>query len=245
VPSPRQRLDYIVLERGLAPSRERARALIMAGQVTVDGAAVTKAGAQIDPAADVALVVPDHPYVGRGGLKLAHALDAFAIAVTGREALDIGASTGGFTDVLLKRGAARVVALDVGHGQIDWTLRNDPRVVVIEHFNARHLTPADLPAPVDVVVIDVSFISLRQILPVVPPVLRPGADIVALVKPQFEAGRAEVKKGVIRDEAVHARVVEEVAAAGAELGLARMASTPSPITGQKGNVEFLLHLRLE
>ena len=193
--------------------------------------------------ADVALVAPDHPYVGRGGLKLAHALDTFAIQVAGREALDIGASTGGFTDVLLQRGAARVVALDVGHGQIDWKLRNDPRVVVIEHFNARHLTPADLPGPVDIVDIDVSFISLRQILPVVPPLLRPGADVVALVKPQFEAGRAEVRKGVIRDAAIHARVVEEIAAAAAAVGLTRVASTPSPITGQKGNVEFLLHLR--
>ena len=239
----RTRLDELVVERGLAGSRERARALILAGQVTVDGAAVTKAGAQVDASADVALVAPDHPYVGRGGIKLAHALDTFQIAVAGREALDIGASTGGFTDVLLKRGATRVVALDVGHGQLDWTLRNDPRVVVIEHFNARRLTPADLPGPVDVVVIDVSFISLRQILPVVPPLLRPGADIVALVKPQFEAGRAEVRKGVIHDEAVHARVLDDTAAAAAAIGLTRVASTPSPITGQKGNVEFLLHLR--
>ena len=217
--------------------------MIMAGQVTVAGQPVTKAGAQVEPDADVALLAPDHPYVGRGGIKLAHALDTFGIAVEGREALDIGASTGGFTDVLLQRGAARVVALDVGHGQIDWKLRHDPRVVVIEHFNARHLTPADLPGPVDIVVIDVSFISLRQIFPVVPPLLRPGADVVALVKPQFEAGRGEVRKGVIRDEAIHARVVDDVAAAGAEVGLARVGSTPSPITGQKGNVEFLLHLR--
>jgi 23S rRNA (cytidine1920-2'-O)/16S rRNA (cytidine1409-2'-O)-methyltransferase len=204
---------------------------------------VTKAGAQVALEADVALLAPDHPYVGRGGLKLAHALDTFEIDVTGREGLDIGASTGGFTDVLLRRGATRVVALDVGHGQIDWRLRQDPRVVVIENFNARHLSLASLPGPVDIVAIDVSFISLRQILPVVPPVLRPGADVIALVKPQFEAGRAEVRKGVIRDEAVHVRVTDEVAAAGAKVGLARVASTPSPITGQKGNVEFLLHLR--
>jgi 23S rRNA (cytidine1920-2'-O)/16S rRNA (cytidine1409-2'-O)-methyltransferase len=237
------RLDQLVVEKALAPSRERARALIMAGQVTVDGQPVTKAGAQVDDEAEVALLVPDHPYVGRGGLKLAHALDVFGIDVTGREGLDIGASTGGFTDVLLRRGATRVVALDVGHGQIDWMLRQDPRVLVIENFNARHLTPADLPGPVDIVVIDVSFISLRQILPVVPPVLGPGGDVIALVKPQFEAGRAEVRKGVIRDEAVHARVLDEVAEAAAQVGLARMASTPSPITGQKGNVEFLLHLR--
>jgi 23S rRNA (cytidine1920-2'-O)/16S rRNA (cytidine1409-2'-O)-methyltransferase len=237
------RLDQLVVDKGFAASRERARALIMAAQVTIDGHAVTKAGARVETTADVALLVPDHPYVGRGGLKLAHALDTFQIAVDGREALDIGASTGGFTDVLLQRGATRVVALDVGHGQIDWRLRQDPRVIVIEHFNARHLTPPDLPGPVDVVVIDVSFISLRQIFPRVPPVLRPGADVVALVKPQFEAGRAEVGKGVIRDEAVHARVVEEISAAAAEIGLAPMASARSPVSGQKGNVEFLLHLR--
>ena len=237
------RLDQLVTERGLAPSRERARALILAGQVTVGGEPVTKAGAQVDDSADVVLMTPDHPYVGRGGLKLAHALDTFQIAVSGREALDIGASTGGFTDVLLQRGATRVVALDVGHGQFDWTLRNDPRVVVIERFNARYLTLADIPGPVDVVAIDVSFISLRHILPAIPPLLRPGADVVALVKPQFEAGRAEVRKGVIRDEAVHLRVVDEIVAAAAGVGLTRMGSTSSPITGQKGNVEFLLHLR--
>jgi len=237
------RLDQLVVDRGLAPSRERARALILAGQVSVGGQPVTKAGTQVTSDVDVALIAPDHPYVGRGGLKLAHALDAFAIVVERREALDIGASTGGFTDVLLKRGAARVIALDVGHGQIDWALRNDPRVVVIEKFNARRLTPDDLPGPVDLVVIDVSFISLRQILPVVPPLLRPGGDVVALVKPQFEAGRAEVRKGVVRDPAVQARAVEEVSAAAREVGLTPVSSVASPITGAKGNREFLLHLR--
>jgi 23S rRNA (cytidine1920-2'-O)/16S rRNA (cytidine1409-2'-O)-methyltransferase len=237
------RLDQLVVERGLAPSRERARALILAGHVLVDGQAVSKAGTAVDAEAPVELLAPDHPYVGRGGLKLAHALDTFHISVADRECLDIGASTGGFTDVLLRRGAKRVVALDVGHGQMDWTLRNDPRVVVVERFNARQLTPADLPAPVGVVVIDVSFISLRQILPVVPPLLTPTADVVALVKPQFEAGRAEVRKGIIHDAAVHQRVLGEVAAAAAAIGLTPAGSTPSPITGQKGNVEFLLHLR--
>ncbi len=240
---PRVRLDQLVVDRGLAPSRERARALILAGQVSVAGRVASKAGTAVDDDAEVALSSPDHPYVGRGGLKLAHALDTFNIEVRGREALDVGASTGGFTDVLLQRGAARVVALDVGHGQIDWTLRTDARVMVIEHFNARHLALTDLPGPVDVVKIDVSFISLRQILPVIPPLLRPGADVVALVKPQFEAGRAEVRNGVIRDADVQARVQEEIAAAAAAVGLTRVASTPSPITGQKGNVEFLLHLR--
>jgi 23S rRNA (cytidine1920-2'-O)/16S rRNA (cytidine1409-2'-O)-methyltransferase len=240
---PRIRLDQLVVERGLAPSRERARALILAGQVTVDNRPETKAGTSVDREATVALLAPDHPYAGRGGLKLAHALDTFYIAVDGRECLDIGASTGGFTDVLLQRGAARVVALDVGHGQLDWKLRNDARVAVIERFNARNLTLADLPGPVDIVTIDVSFISLRQILPAVPPVIRAGADIVALVKPQFEAGRTEVRKGIVRDRVVHGRVIEEVTAAGAEVGLSRVAMTPSPITGQKGNIEFLVHFR--
>ena len=240
---PKIRLDQLVVERGLAPSRERARALILAGQVLVAGTAMTKAGTAVDHEASVELLAPDHPYVGRGGLKLAHALDTFTIPVSGRECLDIGASTGGFTDVLLQRGAARVVALDVGHGQIDWTLRNDPRVVVIERFNARHLTPADLPGPVNLVVIDVSFISLRQIFPVIPALLQRPADIVALVKPQFEAGRAEVGNGVIYDATVQDRVLEEVSAAAAAIGLTPAGSTPSPITGQKGNVVFLLHLR--
>jgi 23S rRNA (cytidine1920-2'-O)/16S rRNA (cytidine1409-2'-O)-methyltransferase len=239
----RIRLDQLVVTRGLAPSRERARALVIAGQISVDGASITKAGTQVDEGADVAIIAPDHPYVGRGGLKLAHALDTFHITVAGRQCLDIGASTGGFTDVMVQRGAARVVALDVGHGQLDWRLRNDPRVVVIEHMNARHLTLEALPGRVDLVTIDVSFISLSKILPVVPPLLNPGADIVALVKPQFEAGRAEVRKGIIRDPAVHERVLAEVAAAGAEVGLTSVASTPSPVTGQKGNVEFLAHFR--
>ena len=239
----RLRLDQLVFDKGLAPSRERARALILAGHVLVDGCVSAKAGTQVTPDADLTLTGPDHPYVGRGGVKLAHALDVFGIAVAGREALDIGASTGGFTDVLLQRGAARVVALDVGHGQLDWGLRNDPRVVVIEQFNARSLAPSDLPGPVDIVVIDVSFISLRQILPAVRALLRPLADVVALVKPQFEAGRAEVRKGVIRDPAIHARVLDEVIAAAAEVGLTRVNSTPSPITGAKGNQEFFLHLR--
>jgi 23S rRNA (cytidine1920-2'-O)/16S rRNA (cytidine1409-2'-O)-methyltransferase len=240
---PRVRLDQLVFDRGLVPSRERARALILAGQISVNGQPVTKAGTPIDADASVDLIAPDHPYVGRGGVKLAHALDTFHLEVSGHEALDIGASTGGFTDVLLQRGATRVVALDVGHGQLDWTIRNDPRVIVIEHFNARHLTPADLPGLVDIVTIDVSFISLRQILPVLPPLLRSGADVVALVKPQFEAGRGEVRKGIVKDTAIHARVITEVTDAAAEVGLTRMSATPSPITGQKGNIEFLLHFR--
>jgi 23S rRNA (cytidine1920-2'-O)/16S rRNA (cytidine1409-2'-O)-methyltransferase len=241
----RVRLDVLLTDRGLTPSRERARAVILAGQVTVDGRVVSKAGTAVTSEARVELLQPDHPYVGRGGLKLAHALDAFAVRVEGREALDIGASTGGFTDVLLKRGASRVVALDVGHGQLDWRIRNDARVVVIEGLNARFLAIPDLPGPVDLVVIDVSFISLTQILPRVPQILRAGADVIPLVKPQFEAGRGEVgTKGIVRDPDVRARAIERVTDAAAAVGLARIAMTPSPITGAEGNQEFLLHLRV-
>jgi len=210
----------------------------------VNGQPAQKAGMPVPEDADVVLKQPDHPYVGRGGVKLAHALDSFGVVVDGREALDIGASTGGFTDVLLKRGARRVVAFDVGHGQLDWGLRNDPRVLVIERANARGLEASHLPSLVDIVTIDVSFISLRHIFPRVPPLLNSGADVVALVKPQFEAGRGEVgKKGVIRDPAVQARVVEEASRAAAEVGLDRAAMTESPITGDTGNREFFLHLR--
>jgi 23S rRNA (cytidine1920-2'-O)/16S rRNA (cytidine1409-2'-O)-methyltransferase len=241
------RLDTLLVDRGLAASRERARALILAGSVRVNGQPVSKAGTATPLDAAVTIAVPDHPYVGRGGLKLAHALDVFDIRVAGRTALDIGASTGGFTDVLLQRDAARVVALDVGHGQLDWKIRNDPRVDVIERKNARTLRGADLPPgrlPFDIVSIDVSFISLRYILPVVPPLIAADADVVALVKPQFEAGRTEVGKGgIVGDAAVHERVVEEVSAAADALGLERAGVTESPIAGMEGNREFLLHLR--
>jgi 23S rRNA (cytidine1920-2'-O)/16S rRNA (cytidine1409-2'-O)-methyltransferase len=240
----KQRLDLLLVQRGLAASRERASALILSGVVLVNGQPAQKAGMPVPDDAEIALKEPDHPYVGRGGIKLAHALDVFGITVEGREALDIGASTGGFTDVLLKRGARRVVAFDVGHGQLDWGLRNDPRVVVIERSNARALEPSHLPARVDLVTIDVSFISLRHIFPRVPPLAGEDADVIALVKPQFEAGRAEVgKKGVVRDPAVQTRVVEEAAHAAAEVGLVRVAMTESPITGDTGNREFFLHLR--
>jgi len=244
--TPRSRLDVLVTERGLVPSRERARALILAGRVRVGGTVVNKAGTLVALDADVTLTGPDMPWVGRGGVKLAHALEAFAIDVTGREALDVGASTGGFTDVLLSRGAVRVVALDVGHGQLDWRIRADPRVVVMEHRNARELQPDWLPSAVDVVTIDVSFISLRLILPVLPPVMRPGADVVALVKPQFEAGRDEVGRGgLVLDTAVHEAVIARVSDAAAAAGLTRLGMTPSPITGATGNQEYFLHLRLE
>jgi 23S rRNA (cytidine1920-2'-O)/16S rRNA (cytidine1409-2'-O)-methyltransferase len=242
------RLDVLLVERGLAASRERARALVLAGDVIVDGRPAAKAGVAVPLDAEVRLRAPDHPYVSRGGLKLAHALDTFGIDVTGRLALDIGASTGGFTDVLLRGGARRVVALDVGHGQLDWRLRTDPRVVVLERVNARTLTPAALPADArlfEIVTIDVSFISLKQVLPSVPPLLVPDADVVALVKPQFEAGRQEVGKGgVVRDDGVRRRVLDEVVAAADALGLRRAGVAESPIAGVEGNRELLLHLCL-
>jgi len=238
------RLDVVLVERGLAPSRERARALILAGQVTVDGQVVSKAGAPVAADARVELSTPDHPYVGRGGVKLAGALDAFAIDPRGRRALDVGASTGGFTDVLLQRGAESVIALDVGRGQLDWRLRTDARVLVREGVNARALTTADVPHQVTLVTIDVAFISLRHILPALPPFLEAGAEVVALVKPQFEAGRDEVgKHGIVSDGAVHDAVIARVTEAAAACGLARVGMTPSPITGATGNQEFFLHLR--
>jgi 23S rRNA (cytidine1920-2'-O)/16S rRNA (cytidine1409-2'-O)-methyltransferase len=233
-----------MVDLGLAPSRERAHALILAGQVTVNGAVVSKAGAPVAADAHVELATPDHPYVGRGGVKLAHALDAFAIDPRGRRALDVGASTGGFTDVLLQRGAESVIALDVGHGQLDWKLRIDPRVVVRERVNARALTRDDVPHNVTLVTIDVSFISLRLILPALTSFVDPPGDIVALVKPQFEAGRDEVGKGgLVTDPDVHDAVLAQVAAAAEAIGLHRIAMTPSPITGATGNQEFFLHLR--
>jgi 23S rRNA (cytidine1920-2'-O)/16S rRNA (cytidine1409-2'-O)-methyltransferase len=242
----RMRLDALLVQKGLVESREKARALILAGQVDVGGHGAHKAGTMVDVNANVRVIGPDHPYVSRGGLKLAHALDTFGIEAAGVLALDIGASTGGFTDVLLQRGARHVIALDVGHGQFHWKLRQDPRVTVIEGANARHLTRDRLPdigPGVDLVVVDVSFISLALILPVLPPIVAPGGRIIALVKPQFEAGRKDVgKKGVVRDPLVHDRVVAEVTAAAAAVGWERRGLTDSPITGAQGNKEFLMLL---
>jgi 23S rRNA (cytidine1920-2'-O)/16S rRNA (cytidine1409-2'-O)-methyltransferase len=238
------RLDKLLVDRGLAATRERARAIILAGHVRVAGRPAGKAGDLVATDSEIALIEPDHPFVGRGGVKLDGALDAFGIRVEGRDAVDIGASTGGFTDVLLRRGAARVIALDVGRGQLDWRLRSDPRVIVLEGVNARHLTPTSLPFPVDLAVVDVSFISLGHILPPLARLISEPGDVVALVKPQFEAGRSEVGKGgIVRDAAVHERVVNDVARAAAEVGLRRVAVAPSPIAGATGNLEFFLHLQ--
>ena len=243
----RARLDALVVERGLAATRARARALVLAGQVRVDERVRTKAGTAVARGARITLAVPDHPFVGRGGVKLSRALDRFGVAVRGRTALDVGASTGGFTDALLQRGATRVAALDVGRGQLDWKLRSDPRVVALEGINARRLTPAMLPdglLPVDVVTVDVSFISLRLVLPVVPALLAGGGDVVALVKPQFEAARGDVGKGgVVRDPAVRRRAVRQVTAAAAAAGLTCVSATPAPRRNAAGNREYFVHLR--
>jgi 23S rRNA (cytidine1920-2'-O)/16S rRNA (cytidine1409-2'-O)-methyltransferase len=240
------RLDQLLVRRGLVESRERAQALILAGQVDLDGRSAAKAGTMVSEHAEVRVIGPDHPWASRGGVKLAHALEVFGLDVTGRDALDIGASTGGFTDVLLARGARRVVAIDVGRGQLHWRLRTVPRVHLVEGVNARHLAAADVAAldgPPGIVTIDVSFISLALILPPLVPLVTDATDVVALVKPQFEAGRRDAPKGVVRDPDVHARVVADVTVKAAAIGWTRLALTPSPIVGGKGNREFLIHLR--
>lgn len=240
----RLRLDAVLLARGLAPSRERAQALIMAGLVTVDGKPADKPGRAVAADAEVVVTGKDHPWASRGGVKLAGALDAFAVSPEGKRCLDVGASTGGFTDVLLQRGAARVVALDVGRGQLDWRLRQDPRVVVVDGVNARHLAPGDLDGAFALVTVDVSFISLTLVLPALLPFLEPGGDVVALVKPQFEAGKGQVGKGgVVRDAAVREAAIAGVIAAAAALGLECRGRVTSSIPGPAGNVEELVWLR--
>jgi 23S rRNA (cytidine1920-2'-O)/16S rRNA (cytidine1409-2'-O)-methyltransferase len=245
VPRRGVRLDLLLVERGLAPTRTRAASLILAGVVRVDGEVADKAGRAVATDAAIEVVAPDHPWVSRGGVKLAAALDAFGVSPAGKRCLDVGASTGGFTHVLLERGAAQVVALDVGRGQLDWTLRNDPRVVVVEGINARNLAPGELDGPFAVVTVDVSFISLRLVLPALLPHLAAGGDLVALVKPQFEAGRGEVGKGgVVRDETTRERAIARTLDAAREIGLECVARLRSPLAGPAGNVEELAHLRV-
>lgn len=236
-PPKKERADVLLVERGLAETREKAQALIMAGEVMAGGQTITKPGQML--ALDVRLEVKAGlPYVSRGGIKLAHALDAFAIHPFGQVVVDVGASTGGFTDVLLQRGARRVYAVDVGYGQLDPRLRQDPRVVVLDRTNIRHLEA--LPEQVDGAVIDVSFISLTIVLPAVLRLVRPDSWLVALIKPQFEAGREEVGKGgVVRDPRVHRAVLEHVLGVAARLGLTLIGCVPSPIRGPAGNREFL------
>jgi len=241
------RLDQLLVERGLVASRSRAQALVMAGKVRVgegDGARLDrKPGDLLDASTAIAVVAPD-PYVSRGGHKLAAALDAFAIDPASRTCLDVGASTGGFTDVLLQRGAARVYAVDVGRGQLADSLARDPRVVSMERTNARTLGSGSLPEPVSIAVVDVSFISLGLVLGPIAACLAPigPRDIVALVKPQFEAGRSQVKGGVVRDRAVHADVLRRTAARAAALGLGTRSVIASPLQGPDGNREFLAYL---
>ena len=244
-PAAKRRADQLLVERGLAESRAKAQALILAGVVSCAGRRIDKPGEQL--AADTVLAVEgnDHPWVSRGGLKLAHALDHFRIAVDGRTALDIGASTGGFTDVLLSRGAVRVYAVDVGYGQLAWKLRQDPRVIVYERANARHLTRAHVREPVDMITCDASFIGLATLLPASLALAAEEAELVALVKPQFEAGREHVGKGgVVRDPAVHHAVCERAAAwVAAQPGWTVVGVVESPVLGPQGNREFLLYAR--
>ena len=244
-PAAKLRLDQLLVERGLADSRSRAQALVMAGKAFAGERRLDKAGARV--AADSPLEVRGrgHPWVSRGGIKLAHALDRFAIDPEGEVALDVGASTGGFTDVLLARGAARVYAVDVGRGQLAWKLRQDSRVVVLEGVNARRLSRAEVPEPVDLIVCDASFIGLETVLPAPLALAAPGARLVALIKPQFEAGRENVGKGgVVRDAAVRSEVCDRIRAwLGARPGWTVAGLTESPITGADGNVEYFIGAR--
>ncbi|MCA1632779.1 MAG: TlyA family RNA methyltransferase [Acidobacteria bacterium] len=239
----RERVDKLLVERGLAPSRTRAQALVMAGAVLVGEQRVEKPSETYPPDAPLRVRGAEDPaarYVGRGGLKMEQALRAFGLDVSGLVCLDVGASTGGFTDCLLQHGARRVVAVDVGHNQIDWRLRTDERVEVREGVNARHLRAEDFVERFDLVVMDVSFISATKVLPALVPLVKDGGRVVVLVKPQFEVGRGEVGKGgIVNDPAQHARVVEEVGAAARELGLRVSGVTESPIQGADGNREFL------
>jgi 23S rRNA (cytidine1920-2'-O)/16S rRNA (cytidine1409-2'-O)-methyltransferase len=245
----RERIDKLLVERGLAESRTKAQAMVMAGVVLVDEQRVEKPSLQFDPNSEIRIKGGDDPtsrYVGRGGLKLEAALREFQIDVAGLTCLDVGASTGGFTDCLLQNGAKKVVAVDVGHNQIDWRLRNDPRVEVREGTNARYLKPEDFEQKFDVAVMDVSFISATKVLPAIVPLLVEKGTIVTLIKPQFEVGRGEVGGGgVVRDEAKRARVVEEVNNAARAIGLEVVNVIESPIQGAEGNIEFLaLYSRL-
>ena len=236
------RLDQLMVERGLADNRTRAQALLLAGIVFTGETRLDKPGMMVQPDLPLALRGEPHPYVSRGGVKLAHGLDHFAIDPTGLVALDVGASTGGFTDVLLQRGASRIYAVDVGHGQLDWKLRSDARIVVLERTNARHLTAEHVPEPVDLVVCDASFIGLATVLPAPLARARRGARLVALIKPQFEVGKGQVGKGgVVRDPVLHDEVCRRIAGWLADTMRWRVLGiTPSPILGPEGNKEFLI-----
>jgi 23S rRNA (cytidine1920-2'-O)/16S rRNA (cytidine1409-2'-O)-methyltransferase len=238
----KSRIDLLLVQRGLAETRQKAQALILAGAVSVDGRRVDKAGQTVEPGSRIELAGP-LPYVSRGGLKLAAALDGFGIGVQGKICMDIGSSTGGFTDCLLQREALRVHAFDTGTGQLDWKLRNDPRVILRERFNARYLRPEDVGEPVQLGVCDVSFISATFIVPAMSRVMTPDGEMVILVKPQFEVGRGEVGKGgIVRDPALHAAACRKVEESAQRLGW-RTSIMDSPILGAEGNREFLLYAR--
>ena len=239
------RLDRILVDRGLASSREQARALILAGRVLVNQFKIDKAGSLVPDAVDIRISGDLNPYVSRGGLKLRGALDAFGIDVTGLTVLDVGASTGGFTDCLLQAGAKKVYALDVGYGQLAWKLRSDPRVVPIERTNIRYFDGTKIQEPLDLATIDASFISLRLILPKVVSLVEPGGMIIALIKPQFEVGRGQVgKHGVVSDPSLHRSIVEEITALCGQLHLEEMATCESPLLGPAGNREFFVVARI-
>lgn len=241
---PSERLDVVMVQRGLAESRQRAQGLILAGVVRVDGRPATRVAQPVSAGLAVEVSAPEHPYVGRGGIKLAAALDAFRIDPTGIVALDVGASTGGFTDCLLQRGAAKVYAVDVGYGQLAWRLRQDHRVVVVDRCNARFLTPAVITESVHLATIDVSFISLTLILPAVESCLASEGEVIALFKPQFEVGKRKVGKGgIVRDERLRRDALDTVRRTVCDQGWAWKDEMASPITGQKGNVEYLIRLR--
>ncbi len=236
------RLDRLLVDRGLMESRERAQALVLAGQVLVNDRKQDKAGALVPEDADIRILGQVLPYVSRGGLKLEAALQEFKINVSGCIALDVGASTGGFTDCLLQHGAAKVYAVDVGYGQMAWKIRQDPRVVVIERTNIRAAGPSLIPEPVDLIVVDVSFISLEKVIPSVLKFLKPESEIIALIKPQFEVGKEQVGKGgIVRDEEARKASVDRITGFMRAAGLEVKGIIPSPITGQDGNVEFLIH----
>ncbi len=236
------RLDRMLVERGIAESREKAQAIIFAGLVLVDGRKLDKAGTLVSKTADLRLLGKGLPYVSRGGLKLEAALNEFSVVVEGKAALDVGASTGGFTDCLLQHGAREVYAVDVGYGQLAWKLRQDPRVIVIERTNICFMDPTRIPEPVDMAVIDVSFTSLEKTLPPVLNFLKPGAKIIALIKPQFEVGKGRVGKGgIVHDAAARAEVVDRIINFAGNCGLQIHGVIQSPITGQDGNVEYLLY----
>ncbi|HEY3248965.1 MAG TPA: TlyA family RNA methyltransferase [bacterium] len=237
-----RRLDQLLVERGLAPTPARAQGMILAGEVSVDGTAVTKAGTPVRPAAAIVIHPHGEPFVSRGGLKLEHALDAFHLDVRGLVALDVGASTGGFTDCLLRRGVRRVYAVDVGTGQLAWSLRTDPRVVSLERQDIRGLRPAQLGAGVDLATVDVAFVSLFRVLPAMAPLVRSGGPIVALLKPQFEVGPKVAKGGVVRDPAAHTAVLREAADHAGRLAWTVRGVVASPIAGPEGNLEFFLLL---